>query len=406
MVEEVAIYLVVHQPRRIKLPAQLIPQGASVEDIEKCLFDERLNQHYFDKVTRYCYIPATDKFLELVEKGMKISISFSVSFLEQAMKWGEREVLPRFRELVGHPNVELIGMEPYHSFIFLWDIDMFVKRMEWARNYLTQLLSKKPTVSDTTEMYLSNHVYFALQKAGFEATFMDGRPWVLGWREATYLYNYSQSKLKILVRHHSLSDDVGYRFSNRHWSHYPLTADTYATWIQQTRGDFVFLGWDYETFGEHHSVYSGIFDFLEWLPVEFKKRGISFATPSQLVQKYASSAHDLPLPEFGSTWAGSGGMEFFLGNPAQQAILRLMMNVYNKAKLTGNEKLVDIALWLAQSDNLHLIQWYGGGGGSEAAVSQYFTPQEWFQLSPDGIIWHQQQVYKNAIRAMDYYIHS
>jgi alpha-amylase len=74
--------------------------------------------------------------------------------------------------------------------------------------------------------------------------------------------------------------------------------------------------------------------------------------------------------------------------------------------LTGNEKLVDIALWLAQSDNLHLIQWYGGGGGSEAEVSQYFTPQEWFQLSPDGIIWHQQQVYKNAIRAMDYYIHS
>ena len=68
-----------------------------------------------------------------------------------------------------------------------------------------------------------------------------------------------------------------------------------------------------------------------------------------------------------------------------------------------NEKLIDLALWLTQSDNLHLIQWFGRTG-SEAEVSAYFTPGEWWRLGPNGIIWELQQVYKNFIRALDTYL--
>ena len=52
MVADLAIYMVVHQPRRLKLPAQPIPRRASIEDITRCLFDERLNERYFHKVAR------------------------------------------------------------------------------------------------------------------------------------------------------------------------------------------------------------------------------------------------------------------------------------------------------------------------------------------------------------------
>lgn len=52
---------------------------------------------------------------------------------------------------------------------------------------------------------------------------------------------------------------------------------------------------------------------------------------------------------------------------------------------------------LAQSDNLHLIQWVGRHG-SEAEVSAYFTPQEWWSLGPERIVWEIQQVYKNFRR--------
>ncbi len=96
-------------------------------------------------------------------------------------------------------------------------------------------------------------------------------------------------------------------------------------------------------------------------------------------------------------------MEFFLGNSAQQTILQLMGHVYGMAKLTDNPELIDLAIWLSQSDNLHLIQWYGRTG-SEAEVSAYFTPQEWWALGANGVIHEQQQVYLNALRAMGPYL--
>jgi alpha-amylase len=96
-------------------------------------------------------------------------------------------------------------------------------------------------------------------------------------------------------------------------------------------------------------------------------------------------------------------MEFFLGNSAQLAIYQLMQHLLNKAKLTKKAELIDLALWLLQSDNLHLIQWYGKVG-EEAEVSAYFTPKEWWHLGPERIIWEQQQVYKNVIQALDSYV--
>jgi alpha-amylase len=55
-------------------------------------------------------------------------------------------------------------------------------------------------------------------------------------------------------------------------------------------------------------------------------------------------------------------MDFFLGNPAQQAVIQLMVHAYNAARLTGDERVIDLAEWLAQLDNLHLIQWFGRSG--------------------------------------------
>lgn len=96
-------------------------------------------------------------------------------------------------------------------------------------------------------------------------------------------------------------------------------------------------------------------------------------------------------------------MEFFLGNSAQKTIFQLMGDVYNLAKLTESPGLLDLAMWLSQSDNLHLIQWFGQSG-SEAEVSAYFTPDEWWPLGPNGIISEQRQVYINALHAMEPYL--
>jgi alpha-amylase len=272
--------------------------------------------------------------------------------------------------------------------------------MRHAADRLEEVFGVRPVVADTTEMMMSDPIYHALDQAGFEGGFMDGRPWVMAWRQPTHLYHHGDGSMKLFARHYALSDDVGYRFSNRAWDGWPLMADTYADWLAGQPGKLVVLGWDFETFGEHHPPESGIFNFLDALPEAARERGLTFRTPSEAIDRHGVTSHPLPLPAFASTWAGSGGLEFFLGNGAQQAVFHLMMQAYQKACLTGDPDLVDLALWLAQSDNLHLIQWHGRSG-SEAEVSSYFTPQEWWALTPDGIIWEIQQVYKNFIIALN-----
>jgi alpha-amylase len=275
-----------------------------------------------------------------------------------------------------------------------------MERMRYAADELERIFGERPVVADTTELMMSDTIYHALDLAGFKGGFIDGRSWVMEWREPTHPYHHGGGQLKLLPRHYQLSDDVGYRFSDRNWEGWPLMADRYAQWLAETPGEVVVLGWDFETFGEHHHPDSGIFGFLQALPGEVECAGLSFLTPSEAIDRYGGHSHDLPLPAFASTWAGSGGLEFFLGNEAQKAVYQLMIQAYNKARLTREPALIDLAYWLAQSDNLHLIQWYGRSG-SDAEVSAYFTPQEWWSLGADGIIWEIQQVYKNFIAALD-----
>ncbi len=392
MVADLAIYTVVHQPRRLKLPAQPIPRGASIPEIYHCIFDERMNERYFRKVAQYSYYPATRMFLDLVRQGMQLSIGFSLSLLHQAEKW-DPVLIDLFRELVAEENVEIIGVEPYHSFLFLLDLPTFVMRMRWMADEIERIFGKRPTVTDTTEMCMSVTLYDALDTAGFSGAVMDGRDWVLEWRERTHLYTYSDEK-PYAVGIQTPRSLTGSRRSPKR-----LAAEG------NTGGDFLFLGWDFETFGEHHRVDSGIFDFMRALPAELARRGVAFQTPSGLIERYSSAgcAYHLPLPIYPTTWAGEGSMEFFLGNRAQQHIFQLMSQVYGMAKLTENPDLLDLAIWLAQSDNLHLIQWFGRSG-PEAEVSSYFTPDEWWPLGSNGILHEQQQVYINALYAMEPYL--
>lgn len=401
MADTLVAYCVVHQPRRLLLPARVIPESTPPKKMAAYLFDDAMNRRYFEKVARWCYYPATDMFLELLDQGFKLGLGFSVSFLWQLRRW-DLTLARRFKALVSHPNCELVGVDPYHGFSFALDILLFRQEMARGKAYAEDFFDKEIRVTDTTEMILNNEIYFALAQSGYAGTVMDGRPWVLEWREPTRPYKHGGRELAILCRHHELSDDVGYRFSNRSWEGYPLTADKYARCLRETWGRMVFLAWDFETFGEHHRRDSGIFDFMKHLPGELAAAGVEPLLPSEALDRFAGDAPDLPVPEFGSTWAGSGGLEFFLGNPSQQAVFRLMASTLNKARLTAQKDLLDLALWLLQSDNLHLIQW-AGRTGSEAEVSAYFTPDEWWSLGGDRILFEQQNVYKNFIRAMDEY---
>ena len=85
----------------------------------------------------------------------------------------------------------------------------------------------------------------------------------------------------MLLRNFVLSDDIAFRFSNREWNSWPLTADKYASWINKIapKSELLNIFLDYETFGEHNWKETGIFDFLEHIPgAILKKTPFKFMT--------------------------------------------------------------------------------------------------------------------------------
>src|SRR5690242_17015284 len=121
MAQHFITYTVIHQPRRLKLPAAHIPGGAPPEQIASLLFDEEMNRRYLEQVSRKCYYPASRMFRGMLDEGFKLCLGMSLSFIRQLQLW-DTELLGQLQELVAHPGVELIGVEPYHSFLFYLDM--------------------------------------------------------------------------------------------------------------------------------------------------------------------------------------------------------------------------------------------------------------------------------------------
>jgi alpha-amylase len=74
----------------------------------------------------------------------------------------------------------------------------------------------------------------------------------------------------LLLKHAELSDDVAFRFSDRNWPAYPLSAEQYLDWFRQYPADHcVNLFMDFETFGEHQWADTGVFDFFASFVAQF-----------------------------------------------------------------------------------------------------------------------------------------
>jgi alpha-amylase len=74
--------------------------------------------------------------------------------------------------------------------------------------------------------------------AGFDAVISEGADHILGYRSPNFVYTPKGcNRLRLLLKNYSLSDDIAFRFSNRDWSEWPLTADKFAQWVNSVNGN-------------------------------------------------------------------------------------------------------------------------------------------------------------------------
>ncbi len=379
----------VHQPYRLKKDFfwnREMLKRRSKEELFDYYFSGKDNEHIFKRICEKCYFPANSILLEAIEerkkerRPFKVTFSLSGIFIEQCERFAP-DLLDSFKQLASTGCCEFLSQTNYHSLSSLYDDSSeFIEQVGMHREAMKDLFGQEPKIFENTELIFNNALASLVENLGYEGIFTEGIERVLGWRSPNYLYTAKGSNIKVLMRNYKLTDDVGFRFSSRDWEEYPLTADKYASWLASAPGDCINLFADYETFGEHHWVETGILEFLRHLPGEVLKWDhLSFATPSEIVDRYPAVG-EIDAFEFGNTvsWADlERDLSCWLGNTMQWACYTHHRDMLPMLK--GDNELLRIWRYLGSSDHLYYMFTAGGGPGEvHSYFSHYNTPYDAF----------------------------
>jgi alpha-amylase len=367
----VCIYFQVHQPERIRQDYHFFKIGKDAH-----YFDDALNRHIMERVAEKCYMPAAAVLADLVKKydgRFRFGLSFSGTVLEQMERYAP-EALEGFKRLVRTGHVEILSETYYHSLASLFSPAEFEAQVHLHKKKIKDIFGLHPTTFRNTELIYNKATSQMVEKMGYKAILAEGADHILGSRSPDHVYLAGDSsRMKLLLKNFRLSDDLAFRFSDKNWSGYPLTASKYAESIVHagTQGEVVSLFMDFETFGEHQWKETGIFDFLWHLPEEILKHpNFKFLTPGEAA--LASEPVESLSSPFTSSWADrEKDTSAWIGNPLQDSAVAYAYSLEAQALAARKTELRNSWRKLLGSDHFYYMctKWFDDG-----RVHNYFNP--------------------------------
>ncbi|MBR3406072.1 MAG: glycoside hydrolase family 57 protein [Bacteroidales bacterium] len=365
--KSICLYFQVHQPTRLRLYR---------------FFDIGKDSHYYDdfanrtilrRVAQKCYLPMNQLMLELINKNkgkFKICYSISGSALDQFQRFCP-EVIDSFKALAATGRVEFLAETYYHSLASLGSDSEFKHQVAKHAAKIEELFGVKPVAFRNTELIYSNSIGEIVYEMGYKTMLTEGARHIMGWQSPNYVYTAeTQPKLKLLLRNYVLSDDIAFRFSQN-----KVTAQQYVGWMKDNakEGDIVNLFMDYETFGEHQSPDSGIFEFMRALPDAVLKDGtFGFVTPSEATKKY-KPVSDIAV-EDPISWADEErDVTAWLGNELQSEAFKKVYAMKEKLAIVNDPDLYEDWGHLQESDHFYYMctKFF-----SDGEVHKYFNPYD------------------------------
>lgn len=376
----ISLYLHVHQPYRIR-HYTVFDAGTDHRYFEAPAEHWANNRNVIRKITEKSYLPTNAKLQALLERHREFCLSLSLSgtVIEQLEAWAP-DALDSFKRLVDTGRVELLAETYHHSLAFFYSKSEFESQVAQHREKLKDVFGVRPQVFRNTELAYNNELAAWAEAAGYKAVLAEGWDAVLGWRSPNFVYRPpGTERIRLLLKNYKLSDDIAFRFSNREWEEWPLTAEKFAHWLQSIYpASLINLFMDYETFGEHQWADTGIFDFLDNLPSQWlQKPGNGFKTVSQAAEMEPVDVVDMP---YTVTWADTErDLTAWLGNPMQQQAIIALYQLEQKIHQTNDPVLLEDWRKLQASDHFYYMctKWFSDGD-VHAYFSPYGTPYEAF----------------------------
>ncbi|MCC6731182.1 MAG: alpha-amylase [Chthonomonadales bacterium] len=375
----ITLYFFAHQPDRLLPYDRRRSFGRTARDLHQHYFDDELNEQVFRKVAGKCYYPATRLILELVErhrdsdKPFRVAYGLSGTLLDQIERY-DTGLLDLFRRLSDTGLVEFTGEVYYHSLAGLFDAERreFQEEARMHADRLESLFGRRPAVFRNTECMFNNGIAATVQAMGYEGIITEGVDWLLaGWRSPDFVYR-ATCGLPVLMRNYQLSDDLGYRFSNRDWEGWPLRAETFAGWLAGNTDMNVVLALDYEALGEHIWADSGIFEFLRHLPDEVMRYPqLAFTTPTEAVRTLPTVG-EVSVDDYATiSWADQErDTSAWLGNEMQRYCHEELKRMEGIVKRARDAALLDCWRRMLTSDHLYYL---ATKSFSDQDVHKYFS---------------------------------
>jgi Alpha-amylase/alpha-mannosidase len=263
-----------------------------------------------------------------------------------------------------------------HSLASLISEKEFKNQVKEHSAKIKQLFGVKPKAFRNTELIYSDRIGEVVADMGYTTMLTEGAKHILGWKSPNYVYtNAINPRLKLLLKNFTLSDDIAFRFSDKSNPNWPLTSEKYATWLKESaeKDDIINLFMDYETFGEHQNMSTGIFEFMKALPdAVFSQTPLKFCTPSEATEKHQPVA-PLHVP-YAISWADEErDTSAWLGNELQNEAFNKLYSLEKEVMATKDEKLISDFRKLQESDHFYYMctKFF-----SDGAVHKYFNPYD------------------------------
>ncbi|MDE5708251.1 MAG: glycoside hydrolase family 57 protein [Alistipes sp.] len=368
----VCLYFQVHQPWRLK-KYRFFNMGK-----DHNYLDDLLNRSIMQKVARQCYLPMNALLLKLIRENegrFRCSFSITGTAIEQFRAFAP-EVLASFKELAATGCVEFLAETYSHSLASLASKEDFAQQVKLHTETIRNEFGLQPTAFRNTELIYSDDIGAAVAEMGFHTMLAEGAKHVLGWKSPNFVYaNAIDQRMRLLLRNYKLSDDIAFRFSDRGWDQWPLTAGKFAGWLasEETPGEVINLFMDYETFGEHQTADTGIFEFMKALPEALLATGdLEFATVSEAATKY-QPVSVLHCPHTMSWADEERDVTAWLGNELQNEAFSKLYALKEKIARLGNPDFDYVWNFLQTSDHFYYMatKWLSDGD-----VHSYFNPYD------------------------------
>jgi alpha-amylase len=375
MSKAIVLYMHVHQPYRVR--HYTIFDAGNRHNYFDAPYDDRTNnERIIHKVAEKSYLPTNAKLLELLHAHpeFKLSLSITGTVLEQLEQWSP-EALRSFQELTATGRVEIVAETYHHSLAFFYSRSEFEMQVAMHRQKVEQLFGQTPKVFRNTELAYNNDLAVWADQAGYKGILAEGWDKVLGWREPNFVYQPTHTdNIRLLLKNYKLSDDIAFRFGNQSWSEWPLTADKFANWLNDSPNATNFnLFMDYETFGEHQWHETGIFDFLTHLPQQWLQTpGNNFMTVSEVIDSF-EPVDRVDVPQT-TTWADTErDLSAWLGNDMQGSAINALYGLEQDILATNDLVLIEDWRKLQTSDHFYYMctKWFNDGD-----IHAYFSPYE------------------------------